>query len=145
MPSLPLPPENLNLVDAFWDTLYIIDVYFRAQLLKKKINSIVSKLLNIFINIMAVSHNVMHGTVGILHMIHVESPYLKGGRPFYSSLVTRCKLTRCYSLLIANLLVISQTLLVTFDNLLVATLSTRYSLQTYQLYQTYSFQIFPQD
>ena len=44
-------------------------------------------------------------------------------------------------LFVPNLLIIFQTLLTTFDNLLVATLSTRYSLQPYSLYQTFWFRL----
>ena len=58
-----------------------------------------------------------------------------------------------YSLLVANLLVVTRYSLKTYslffkvyyvnlDNLLFATLPARYSLQSYSLYQTYSFQFF---
>ena len=53
------PPGNLDLVRRFvWDTLWIIDVYFRAQLLQKKINSIIWELLNLFIIIWLFPNNV---------------------------------------------------------------------------------------
>ena len=48
------------------DTLWIIDVYFRAQLLKRKINSIVCKVLNFSIMTLSTQDN---GTIGIFHMM----------------------------------------------------------------------------